>query len=321
MEPSIKAVERAEAANPRVLVLMATFNGTPWIRDQVLSIVAQRDVAVTLAVCDDDSLDGTLSQVRAAAGDSLRVESIKSTRLGGSAARNFFRLIEAVDPVGHELVALADQDDLWEPGKLARAAGRLHASDAVGYSAPVRAFWPDGRTAVLSQRPTPTLADYVFEGAGQGCTFVMRAGYFAEMQAVLARHREALSSLHYHDWTLYALSRSMGYRWLFDDWVCMQYRQHAENDTGARSGMDAIKRRIVLIRSGWYGAQTRAIARLCVSASGGTATGAVRYLWLVDAPRNWHKRAALCAFVLRHGRRRWLDRVVLAWAALSGHLT
>lgn len=320
MKPKITADGLGRVASPRILVLMATFNGTPWIRDQVLSIAAQRDVAATLAVCDDDSVDGTLSEVRAAAGDILRVEVIRSNQPGGSAAKNFFRLIAAVDPEDYDFVALADQDDLWDFYKLARAAARLDASNAVGYSAAVRAFWPDGRKALLLQCPTPTLADYVFEGAGQGCTFVMRASYFEELQEVLARHRAALHLLHYHDWSIYALSRSMGRQWLFDDWACMQYRQHAGNDTGARSDTGGMRKRLALIRSGWYSTQTRAIARLCVSASGGSAPGAVRYLCKLDAPRNWRGRLALCAFVLRHGRRRRLDRLVLAWAALAGYL-
>jgi rhamnosyltransferase len=320
MEPDTTAIHAAAAAAPRILVLMATFNGARWISDQVLSIAAQQGVVVTLAICDDNSADDTLSLARRAGGDSLRVEVVEPTQPGGSAAKNFFRLMEAVDPAGQDFVALADQDDLWEPGKLARAAERLRASDAVGYSATVRAFWPNGRVALLSQRPTPTLADYVFEGAGQGCTFVMRADHFASLQRLLALHRDDLRALHYHDWTLYALSRSMGRRWLFDDWVCMQYRQHAENDTGARTGTGGIHRRLELIRSGWYGAQTRAIARLCVSVSGEAATGAVQYLRRTEVHDNWRRSLSVCAFALRHGRRRWLDRLVLAWAALSGYL-
>jgi len=309
-------------SSPRILVLMATFNGATWIRDQVHSIASQEDVAVTVAISDDDSSDDTLAQALAAGVEGIRFEVIRSTHSGGTAARNFFRLMEAVDAKDHDFIALADQDDVWEPAKLARAAESLVASEADGYSASVCAFWPDGRTALLSQRAAPSFADYLFEGAGQGCTFMLRTASFVKIQGLLSLHREQLNEIHYHDWTLYALCRVQRGHWFFDDWICMRYRQHAGNDTGARSGSTGIKRRLALIRSGWYGAQVEAIARLCASVAGGTTEAAVQYLRLVDTARSrWSGRLPLCLFVLRHGRRRWSDRLMLVWAAACGYLT
>ena len=308
------------AALPRVLVLMATHNGAAWIEVQLKSIFAQTDVQLTLAIRDDASTDETVEITRSTCGErAVRLE--RGTVPTGSAAANFFQLFRTVDVEGHDFVALADQDDDWHPDKLARAVTSLGRSDADGYSAAVQACWPDGKTSVLRQHPKTSVADYLFEGAGQGCTFVMRAAFFRAAQHALAAQRDKLTRIHYHDWTLYALCRSSGGRWFFDPVVCMQYRQHSANDTGARSDWLAISKRLSLIRSGWYGRQVASVAQLCVS-SGGLREDiwAARYLARLSEAGSLRGRLRLCGFVWRAGRRRWTDRLVLALAAVSGRL-
>lgn len=315
------ALEAADTQRPRVLVLMASYNGASWVEAQLRSIFAQQ-ILLSLAVRDDASTDDTLTVIQAACDRQPNVVIHRASAPSGSAAKNFFMLMQSVDVTGQDFVALADQDDVWEPDKLARAVACLRKSGATGYSAAVRAFWPNGKTAVLSQNPRPTAADYLFEGAGQGCTFVMRTAFFARVQRTLTSHRSLLARIHYHDWALYALCRIESGRWFYDHRVCMQYRQHEANDTGARSGLAAMKKRIALVRSGWYGEQIDAIARLCVAAD--TASGAPASLYLrycYAAKAGLMGRLALCRFVLRAGRRRLSDRLLLAWAALSGHLT
>lgn len=305
---------------PRVLVLMATFNGAQWVGEQVRSIVAQQKVKLTLNVSDDASTDGTIAVINAASsGATLQV--MCSNKSSGSAAKNFFRAIQAADISDQDFVALSDQDDIWEPGKLARATECLANSAAVAYSSSVEAFWPDGRTKLLTQRRTITASDYIFEGAGQGCTFVMRAQFFSQIQRHLAMHSAYLMHIHYHDWTLYALCRTQGQLWLFDDWPCMRYRQHSGNDTGARSNRSGIDKRLALIRSGWYGSQVDNIARFCIAVSGESVNGASEYLRRSEAAQGtWLGSLKLSIFLLRHGRRRLTDRLVLAWAAMSGYL-
>ena len=54
-----------------VCVFMSTYNGERYLRPQLDSILAQRDVAVRLLIRDDGSRDGTLSVLR----DAARTES------------------------------------------------------------------------------------------------------------------------------------------------------------------------------------------------------------------------------------------------------
>lgn len=318
----IAAGQPVSAARPGVLVLLATHNGAPWIEAQLHSIGAQQGVDVSLLVGDDGSSDQTVTLVeRWAAEPDRRVALSHVGQASGAAARNFFRLICEAELGDQSFVALADQDDVWEPDKLQRAVQSLQATSSAGYSAAVRAFWPDGRTAVLRQVPRPTAADHLFEGAGQGCTFVMKRSFFERVQHFVRQHAEVLDTVHYHDWLIYALCRAWGLRWHFDAGIALGYRQHGGNDTGARGGSVAIARRLSLIRSGWYARQTASIARLVADAGGVHAVVAKRWLVLSRrAARQPAYRAVLAAFILRNGRRRWTDRLVQVWAAAAGYL-
>lgn len=44
---------------PRVAVLLAAYNGMPWIEEQISSILAQVDVSVGLFISIDPSTDST----------------------------------------------------------------------------------------------------------------------------------------------------------------------------------------------------------------------------------------------------------------------
>src|SRR5215475_12832517 len=105
--------------HPKVLTLMASFNGARWITDQVDSILQQVNVEAHLVISDDGSTDDTWQrlQTRVAA---ERVRLLASPAPTGSAAQNFFSLIRANSAADCDFVALSDQDDLWEPDKLWR---------------------------------------------------------------------------------------------------------------------------------------------------------------------------------------------------------
>lgn len=303
-------------SSPRVLVLLAAHNGSKWIRPQLESILAQERVQVHVAVRDDGSTDETL-QVLAPFQADRRVTLTSAPSGGGSAAQNFFSLIDENSSEGFEFVAFSDQDDVWIPDKLARSSARLAENGCSGYSSATTATWPDGRTRALRQNAATREADFLFEGAGQGCTFVLTAQFYARARAFLADHPKLRADLHYHDWAVYALARTWGLRWFFDRTSTVAYRQHDENDTGARGTKAALRKRLVLIRDGWYRKQLAAIADLCSAAS--PSNRIVRdWRALLLAPAHGHRRLRIATFCLRSGRRRSTDNLVLAIAAIAG---
>ena len=91
-----------------------------------------------------------------------------------------------------------------------------------------------------------------FEGAGQGCTFVIRRGLGASIVANQATHHLLESGFPYHDWLIYFYARLLDVRWVFDDQPSMFYRQHGANHTGSALSVRGLIYRAGKLLSGEY---------------------------------------------------------------------
>jgi glycosyltransferase involved in cell wall biosynthesis len=110
-------------------VAMCTYNGAPYLRAQLDSIAGQTRPPDELVVCDDGSTDGTLAILEgfaAAAPFPVRIH-VNPTQLG--TPRNFER---AIGLATGAVIALADQDDVWYPPKLARLEQEFARSARIG---------------------------------------------------------------------------------------------------------------------------------------------------------------------------------------------
>lgn len=303
-------------ATPRVLVLLAAYNGSRWITRQVQSILYQEGVQVRLVIRDDVSTDETRTELHRL-GNAENVILVNATDPTGSAAQNFLTLIREHSADGFEFVAFSDQDDIWYPQKLARACAILTTEGIAGYSSATLARWENGRTVLLRPSALQNRSDFLFEGAGQGCTFVVSAPFYQQAREFMLAHCELTRTVHFHDWTLYALARTWGLRWHFDVAPSMIYCQHADNDTGARGSPSGLAKRLSLIRTGWYRRQLDAICAICATAA---PTSRVIREWrsILHQPRSTRRKLQLLAFCLRGGRRRLRDNIVVIFAATVG---
>jgi rhamnosyltransferase len=303
---------------PKVLVLLAAFNGAEWIVEQIESILNQAGVDLDILVSDDGSTDVTVALLERFANDQ-RVRVTSPPVPTGSAAQNFLWLIRSTPADRYAYVALADQDDIWHQEKLIRGCSTLAGRGAAGYSCAVTAFWNDGNETTLHQVDMVTRSDFLFEGAGQGCTFVLTAAFYLRLRTFLLQHATQTEFLHFHDWAIYALSRSWKLAWIFDQKPMMRYRQHGSNDTGARATIDGITRRLALIRSGWYLRQLLAIAQICLAAAPADFAIAEWY-GLLTRPRGLVRKYRIARFCCKGGRRRLVDNAILVGAVIAGWL-
>ncbi|WP_313203764.1 glycosyltransferase [Stenotrophomonas sp.] len=311
----------------RVLVLLATHNGAEWIEEQVRSVLQQTAVEVMLVVGDDCSSDETCTLISKVAADTASAERISVIRFderSGGAGQNFIRLLSSVDVSRFDYVAFCDQDDVWAPEKLDFAVERLSKSVSDGYSSSVRAFWQDGREVTLSQSKAVTEIDYIFEGAGQGCTFVVTRELASRAKLFAAQNSNLIDKVHYHDWLVYCLARAWGYTWFFDQRETMRYRQHGGNDTGARGGLAGIKKRLSLIWTGWYRAQVQCMIAIAEVAVNSVPQLDASHTEFRSLAATWSKsdsvsrRFRLAKILFGRGRRRLSDRVVLGFSAVFG---
>ncbi len=97
-----------------ITIALCTYNGARYLDEQLLTLRAQEGVN-EIVVVDDRSADGTWSILERHAAADARIR-LHRNPLPLGVTRNFER---AIGLVRGEWVALADQDDVWLPGKLA----------------------------------------------------------------------------------------------------------------------------------------------------------------------------------------------------------
>lgn len=100
-------------APPSISVCMATYNGTAYLKLQLISILSQLRNNDELVLVDDHSSDATLELVNEICDKRIHVYQ-NHVNLG--VQLSFER---AISLASGDLIFLSDQDDLWHPNKIA----------------------------------------------------------------------------------------------------------------------------------------------------------------------------------------------------------
>lgn len=96
----------------RVSVCMPLYNGLPYVKEQLNSILAQLAPNDEVVVSDDGSTDESLAWLGSLNDPRIRI-------LQGKPARHpSYNLEKALNAARGEYILLADQDDVWLPGKV-----------------------------------------------------------------------------------------------------------------------------------------------------------------------------------------------------------
>ncbi|MBM3800842.1 MAG: glycosyltransferase [Acidimicrobiia bacterium] len=218
-------------------VALCTYNGSQFLPEQLQSLRSQSRQPDELVVCDDRSSDNTVALVeRFAQSVPFRVRlEVNPATLGST--KNFE---QAIVRCCGDIIALSDQDDVWQNDKLARLEEALAASHSLG------AVFSDADVVDEQLRPLGyTLWDrYGFRGKRQrqfqkGKAFRVLLDRNAATGATLA-FRSRLK-----EWIL-----PIPACWMHDAWIAVvvaaiadlaiiekpliQYRQHAQNQIGGR---------------------------------------------------------------------------------------
>ena len=93
-----------------VSVVMCTYNGEKYLREQMDSILAQTYPIHDIIVSDDCSTDGTMNILQEYATKFPFIKVHRNTRNKGC-NQNFHDIIE-------DYIAISDQDDIWFPKKI-----------------------------------------------------------------------------------------------------------------------------------------------------------------------------------------------------------
>lgn len=109
-----------QSDKPRVLVMMATYNGEKYVAEQIESILHQKDVDVHLLISDDGSSDNTV-KICSGYDDKNKNVRVQVNQKNKGLALNFMDMIYQTDSGSFNYFAFSDQDDFWLPNKLREA--------------------------------------------------------------------------------------------------------------------------------------------------------------------------------------------------------
>jgi glycosyltransferase involved in cell wall biosynthesis len=248
IENSIGPQPDAISTKPEIDVLMATWNGSRFIKEQLDSLFCQTFQNFRLIVRDDGSSDSTLEiveQYRCRRPDSVLVRK-NPVRQG--ACRNFSLLAqESTAPY----FAFSDQDDIWRPDKLAlelAAAKSIEAEHGVHTAVLVfsdmELVGPDNRLTARSvwkmKHVNPhraRLGSMLVQNLVNGCTALGN-------RSLLLHGMPIPEEAFMHDFWLGLVAAAFGILRPLDA-TTVRYRQHQHNAMGAGSGLrvaDAFKR-------------------------------------------------------------------------------
>ena len=229
-----------------ISVCMATFNGGKFIREQLESILSQLPPDAEIIIADDGSTDDTLLVV-----DSLnesRIRVLPAERHLG-VIYNFERALRASKG---EIVFLADQDDVWLPGKVEKCLAALNEADLVmhdafllGHSDAFESAW--GRNGKLSDIRTyrsGVVANW-WKNSFTGCCMAFRRN-------VLDKALPFPKNLPMHDQWL-GLVAEKYFKVSYVNEPLVEYRQHSSNATHIEKSpagvLQKIKWRVDLLKA------------------------------------------------------------------------
>jgi glycosyltransferase involved in cell wall biosynthesis len=223
---------------PSVQILMATYNAARFLREQVQSLFEQSEQDWSLVIRDNASRDTTrqvLQELQSAHPDRIRV-ILGDTNLG--ARGNFAKLLELADA---PYVMFSDSDDYWLPNKIKDSLAlmkRLEAASRPGTPILVHtdlqvvgpelqnlcaSYWKYQRLPVHDDT---SLERLLVQNYVTGCTTMLN-------RPLVERARPIPEEAIMHDWWVALVASAFGRIGVLTS-PTMLYRQHGQNDTGAK---------------------------------------------------------------------------------------
>ncbi|MGY3039808.1 glycosyltransferase involved in cell wall biosynthesis [Rhodanobacter sp. TND4EL1] len=204
---------------PLISVALSVYNGARFLRRQLDSILAQRDVRIEVVAVDDGSRDGSVALLREYMERDPRVQlHVNPQNLGPT--RSFER---AMSLCRGEFLAPSDQDDFWQPDKLATLLAAIGEHDLAYCDSEYidSDDRPSGRRISddLDMLRGTSLMQFVFANSVSGHAALLRRSLFEEVRP--------LPPGLYYDWVL-AMFAAARNGIVYVDQALVQFRRHQE---------------------------------------------------------------------------------------------
>jgi len=217
-------------------IIMGTYNGESYIKEQIDSILKNTWENWHLYVCDDGSTDRTEEIVKDYEQKYPDKIFWKPNEKNKGAAINF---LDAARKAAGDYVMFCDQDDYWLPNKIEDTLQCMkHVEEAEGIKVPLIVFTDakvvDGNLYLLEESFHKSsnldttkldLPHMLMENKMMGCTMMLN-------RALVEKLKQFPKKVRMHDWWSAIVAASFG-KIIYLDKPTMLYRQHTANVIGS----------------------------------------------------------------------------------------
>ena len=226
----------------KIDILLATYNGSQYLPEQLDSILNQSYGNINVIIRDDGSSDNTVMIIKEYEQKDNRVKLLNDNLGNLGFVRNFEELMKNSTS---DYIMFSDQDDIWYNDKVEISYTRMKAiEESNGKSCPILVHTNSRIMNYETRTKSLFISNYAKKSSFENSFF----NFFVQGSTILINKslkREALpfsKEVYLHDRYLHLIAEFVGVRSYIDK-PTMDYRQHSNNEIGSR-GTNIIKRLI-----------------------------------------------------------------------------
>ncbi|MCD7789959.1 MAG: glycosyltransferase family 2 protein [Bacteroides thetaiotaomicron] len=227
--------------NTKVCVLVSTYNGEKFIKEQLDSLLSQEEICLSIVVRDDGSSDKTLSILQTYSTQDSRISYYQGSNIGPTGS--FFELVDNAPE--SDYYAYSDQDDVWDKNKLKIAVDLLEKEESMKpnlYYSNLRVV-NEEMTFFRNSHSVPLVQNKKYgclvENMSTGCTTVFNAKTRNYIQKLISCGGYDKNYYLMHDAWTYIICKIFG-NVVYDFNPHISYRQHENNVVGTSLKLNAI---------------------------------------------------------------------------------
>lgn len=238
-------------SSPSCAVVICTFNGASYLREQLESIARQSVCPTKIFVSDDGSNDDSVQITRDFMTSWKGGKTYCLLGPNSGYAANFLSTLAQVDP-DTQVTALSDQDDVWLEDKLARAFDMLKPfEDTPALYGAATSICDENLNVTGISRALKVPLGFrhaISQNFAGGNTMVLNNAALNLVQTA----SQISGPVPVHDWWIYQLISGAGGHIMYDSRPCLHYRQHLHNEIGNASGVGPVVKRFRRMVHGDY---------------------------------------------------------------------
>jgi len=220
----------------KIDILMATYNGEKYIKEQILSLLGQSLIDWNLIIHDDGSTDNTINIIKELAASDSRIKLVEDNIKYGSAALNFMHILQFTEA---DYVMFCDQDDIWYNKKIETMleciAKKNNDIPQIVYSSAY--IWSDNKNTglILPFFFPQKLQDFLFLNMGINGCMAMFNKKALDLMKIQSKDQAM------HDHLLNLIGVTLGEITYIKE-PLMLYRRHSQTVTNGKIKLNPVKR-------------------------------------------------------------------------------